>query len=91
MSILNKLLASAQGAAARGGTSARTTTRPARGAGTGRRTSVSRATPTSRGNSLRGIGMAKRPAPRRTAFGRQQPTTAASGLSGLIGGLLRRR
>ena len=91
MSILNKLLATAQGAAARGGTAGRATTRPSRGVSTGRRTSVSRNTQPSRGAALRGIGMAKRPAPRRTAFGRQQPTTAANGLGGLIGGLLRRR
>ena len=90
MSILNKLLATAQGAAARGGTAGRTTTRSSRGVATGRRTSVSRGTQPSRGNALRGIGMANRPAPRRTSYGRQ-PTTAASGLSGLIGGLLRRR
>jgi hypothetical protein len=79
MSILNKLLGSAQGAA-RGGTYGRgTSRRPARG------------TSMSRGAGMgRGIGMAKRPAPRRTGYGRQ-PTTAASGLSGLIGGLLRRR
>ena len=90
MSILNKLLATAQGAAARGGASGRTTTRPARGAATGRRTSASRGTQASRGAALRGIGMAKRPAPRRTAYGRQ-PTTAAGGLGGLVSGLLRRR
>jgi hypothetical protein len=89
MSILNKLLATAQGAAARGGAAGRTT-RPARGAATGRRTSASRGTQASRGAALRGIGMAKRPAPRRTAYGRQ-PTTAAGGLGGLVSGLLRRR
>jgi hypothetical protein len=90
MSILNKILGTAQGAAARGGTYGRTA-RPARGTGTGRRTSMSRGTQTSRGAALRGIGMAKRPAPRRTAYGRQPTTTAAGGLGGLIGGLLRRR
>jgi hypothetical protein len=90
MSLLNKILGTAQGAAARGGKYGRTNARPARGTGTGRRTSTSRGTQTSRGAALRGIGMAKRPAPRRTAYGRQ-PTTAAGGLGGLIGGLLRRR
>ncbi len=78
MSILNKLLGTAQGAA-RGGTYGRTAGRPARGGGM------------SRGAGMgRGIGMARRPAPRRSAYGRT-PTTAAGGLGGLIGGLLRRR
>ena len=79
MGILNKLLGTAQGAA-RGGTYSRgTTRRPARGAGMNRGTGFGR-----------GIGMAKRPTPRRTSYGRQ-PTTAGGGLGGLIGGLLRRR
>jgi hypothetical protein len=78
MSILNKLLGTAQGAA-RGGTYSRTTRRPARGTA-----------PTRGVGRGRNVGMAKRQAPRRTAFGRQ-PTTAAGGLGGLIGGLLRRR
>jgi hypothetical protein len=78
MSILNKLLGTAQGAA-RGGTYGRTARRPGRTTGTGRGAGVGR-----------GIGMARRPAPRRTAYGRR-PTTAAGGLGGLIGGLLRRR
>jgi hypothetical protein len=78
MSILNKLLGTAQNAAARGGTYGRGTSRRPVGG-------------TSRGTGFgRGVGMARRPAPRRTAYGRQ-PTTAAGGLGGLIGGLLRRR
>jgi hypothetical protein len=78
MSILNRLLGQAQGAA-RGGAAGRTARRPARGAGTARGAGMSR-----------GIGMARRPTPKRTAYGRT-PTTAAGGLGGLIGGLLRRR
>ena len=78
MSLLNKLLGSAQNAAARGGTYSRSTSRKpvrgtTRGAASGRRTA-----------------MAKRPTTRQPGYGRQ-PTTAGSGLSGLIGGLLRRR
>ena len=76
MGILNKLLGTAQGAA-RGGTYGRSTGRPARGMSRGAGTG-------------RGIGMARRPAPRRTAYGRQ-PAAGAGGLGGLIGGLLRRR
>jgi len=76
MSILNKLLGTAQNAAARGGTYGRSTSRRPVGG-------------TSRGTGFgRGVGMAKRPAPSR---GRQTTTTAGGGLGGLIGGLLRRR
>ena len=77
MSILNRILGTASGAA-RGAAYGRGTGRPVRGGGV------------PRGGMGRGIGMARRPAPRRGTYGRT-PTTAAGGLGGLIGGLLRRR
>jgi hypothetical protein len=79
MSILNKIMGTAQSAARSRGTSGRTTRQPARRTGMSRGTGLGR-----------GVGMAKRPAPRRTGYGRT-PTTAGGGLGGLIGGLLRRR
>jgi hypothetical protein len=84
MSILNKLLGTAQ-SAARGQAYGRTTGRPVRGSGMGRGAGMGRGT-----GMGRGIGMARRPAPRRGGSGRT-PSTAAGGLGGLLGGLLRRR
>jgi hypothetical protein len=78
MSILNKILGTAQ-SAGRGRATGRTARRPVRSGGMTRGAGFGR-----------GVGMAKRPAPRRTAYGRT-PSTAAGGLGGLIGGLLRRR
>jgi hypothetical protein len=79
MGILNRILGTAQTAGRSRATGRTAARRPVRSGGTTRGAGFGR-----------GVGMAKRPAPRRTAYGRT-PSTAAGGLSGLIGGLLRRR
>ena len=78
MSILNRLLGTAQ-TAARSQASGRTG-RPVRGGG------LSRGLSAGRGMSRGAAGR-----PMRRGYGRPAPTTSASGIAGLVGGLLRRR